>query len=288
MNAFFQLKPQHYLADTLADFAVQALLDEVRLSPKPALVDARSSGAHQDLTLSLMEQSAESLRNTFVAMSLAATQHGEISQALREQIGQLGREGEQVMLAVTGGVNTHRGAIWALGLLVTAATLSPQGTSAEGICFCAGQIAQLEDRAVTAKATPSHGQMVLQKHGKHGAKQQAQQGFPAIRHYALPQLRRTRQYSMREEFSRLDALLAIMQHLDDTCVLYRAGLNGLKRMQQGAGKVLELGGYASLAARRELHLLEIDLLRLNASPGGAADLLAATIFVDRVERYHGE
>ncbi|MHA3102838.1 triphosphoribosyl-dephospho-CoA synthase [Acinetobacter sp. ANC 3791] len=288
MNAFFQLKPQHYLADTLADFAVQALLDEVRLSPKPALVDARSSGAHQDLTLSLMEQSAESLRNMFVAMSLAATRHGEISQALREQIGQLGREGEQVMLAVTGGVNTHRGAIWALGLLVTAATLSPQGTSAENICFCAGQIAQLEDRAVTAKATPSHGQMVLHKHGKQGAKQQAQQGFPAIRQYALPQLRCTRQYSMREEFARLDALLAIMQHLDDTCVLYRAGLNGLKRMQQGAGKVLELGGYASLAARRELHLLEIDLLRLNASPGGAADLLAATIFVDRVERYHGE
>ncbi|MHA3083068.1 triphosphoribosyl-dephospho-CoA synthase [Acinetobacter sp. ANC 5383] len=288
MNAFFQLKPQHYLADTLADFAVQALLDEVRLSPKPALVDARSSGAHQDLTLSLMEQSAESLRNMFVAMSLAATQHGEISKALREQIGQLGREGEQVMLAVTGGVNTHRGAIWALGLLVTAATLSPQGTSAENICFCAGQIAQLEDRAVTAKATPSHGQMVLHKHGKQGAKQQAQQGFPAICQYALPQLRRTRQYSTREEFARLDALLAIMQHLDDTCVLYRAGLNGLKRMQQGAGKVLELGGYASLAARRELHLLEIYLLRLNASPGGAADLLAATIFVDRVERYHGE
>ncbi|MHA3056965.1 triphosphoribosyl-dephospho-CoA synthase [Acinetobacter sp. ANC 4641] len=288
MNAFFQLKPQHHLADTLADFAVQALLDEVRLSPKPALVDARSSGAHQDLTLNLMEQSAESLRNMFVAMSLAATQHGEISQALREQIGQLGREGEQVMLAVTGGVNTHRGAIWALGLLVTAAALLPQGTSAENICFCAGQIAQLEDRAVTAKATLSHGQMVLHKHGKQGAKQQAQQGFPAIRHYALPQLRHTRQHSMREEFARLDTLLAIMQHLDDTCVLYRAGLNGLKRMQQGAAKVLALGGYASLAARRELHLLEIDLLRLNASPGGAADLLAATLFVDRVERFQGE
>lgn len=93
---------------------------------------------------------------------------------------------------------------------------------------------------------------------------------------------------MREEFARLDALLAIMQHLDDTCVLHRAGLNGLNRMQQGAGKVLALGGYTSLAARRELHLLEIDLLRLNASPGGAADLLAATIFVDRVEREHGE
>lgn len=288
MNAFFQPKPQRCLADTLADFAVQALLDEVRLSPKPALVDARSSGAHQDLSLSLMERSAESLREMFVAMSVAATWHGEVSQALREQIGQLGREGEQRMLAVTGGVNTHRGAIWALGLLVTAATLSPQGTSAEDICFCAGQIAQIEDRAVSVQSTLSHGQMVLQKHGKQGAKQQAQQGFPAIRQHALPQLRQTRQHSMREEFARLDALLALMQHLDDTCVLHRAGLNGLSRMQQGAGKVLALGGYTSLAARRELHLLEIDLLRLNASPGGAADLLAATIFVDRVEREHGE
>ncbi|MFT4021866.1 MAG: triphosphoribosyl-dephospho-CoA synthase [Acinetobacter sp.] len=291
MNAILQPQTLN-LAQQLADLAVQALLDEVRLSPKPALVDRRGSGAHQDLTLSMMEKSAHSLRPMFVAMSQAAIACGEISQTLRERIGQIGRDGEHTMLSVTDGVNTHRGAIWALGVLVTATSVLPLGSTAEEICIAAGEIAQIEDVAwlrsqqhfnmQKSKPVLSHGQIVWQKHQKGGAKQQAQMGFPAIRQDGLPQLHRTRQHSKREDFAQLDALLAIMQYLDDSCVLYRAGPKGLTRMQQGAAKVLALGGVANLQARRELHLLEIDLLRMNASAGGAADLLAATLFVDAV------
>ncbi|WP_206206000.1 triphosphoribosyl-dephospho-CoA synthase, partial [Pseudomonas viridiflava] len=71
--------------------------------------------------------------------------------------------------------------------------------------------------------------------------------------------------------------------LADTCVLYRAGPEGLQAMQQGAQRVLDAGGSASLAGRRELHELDKQLLALNASPGGAADLLAACLFIDGLE-----
>ena len=83
----------------------------------------------------------------------------------------------------------------------------------------------------------------------------------------------------------LDALLAIMTQLADTCVLYRAGMAGLTRMQSGARAVLAAGGCASLDGRRRLRELERDMLHLRASPGGAADLLAATLFLDRLQ--HG-
>jgi hypothetical protein len=109
-------------AEWLARTATQCLIDEARLSPKPGLVDSRGNGAHHDLTLALMERSAHSLTPTFQALAQQSWQR-PADIALRQTVGRLGREGEQQMMAATGGVNTHRGAIWALGLLVSAVAM---------------------------------------------------------------------------------------------------------------------------------------------------------------------
>lgn len=272
----------------LADFAVHALVAEVNLTPKPALVDQRGSGAHDDLTLDLMERSAHSLHPMFVAMAHAAFQHATCSQALREAIGEIGRVGEATMLHATNGVNTHRGAIWALGLMVTASALMSLDTKpvqAVELCQLAGIIAQFEDRFIPQQAL-SHGQQVQKVFGINGAKAQAQQGFPTIVKFGLPELDKSRQTQGNETTARVDALLAMMTTLDDTCVLYRAGETGLARMQQGAQEVLDLGGYSTFAGQHAFNSLEQDLLRLRASPGGVADLLAATLFIDRVEQFY--
>ncbi|WP_175565524.1 triphosphoribosyl-dephospho-CoA synthase, partial [Pseudomonas aeruginosa] len=98
---------------------------------------------------------------------------------------------------------------------------------------------------------------------------------------------RSREGGAGEQNARLDALLAIMSILDDTCVLHRAGRVGLAAMQDGARAVLAAGGSASLAGRRRLCELDRRLLALNASPGGAADLLAACLFLDRLPAVSG-
>ncbi len=268
-------------AERLADLAVQALVDEADLSPKPGLVDRRGSGAHSDLHLGLMHASAHALWPAFKAMAEAAQEIGEVGQPLRETLGQLGRDGEADMLRVTGGVNTHRGAIWALGLLSAAAALEADAPDARGVAATAARLARLSDRA--APHNPhSHGARVCRRYGVLGAREQAQHGFPAVIEHGLPQLLASRRAGAGEQNARLDALLAIMSSLTDTCVLHRAGLEGLTRMQAGARAVLEAGGAASLAGRRQLRLLDRDMLALNASPGGAADLLAATLFLDRL------
>jgi len=269
------------LADHLADLAVEALIDEADLSPKPALVDRRGSGAHSDLHLGLMHASALSLWPAFKEMAEAAMTFGVIGQPLREALGRIGREGEAAMLHTTEGVNTHRGAIWALGLLVTAAALDPQDCSAASLSLRAAKLALIDDRHVIAQA--SHGQQVARRYGAMGAKEQAQLGFPAVMQFGLPQLHRSRATGHGEQNARLDALLAIMTTLSDTCVLYRAGTAGLHAMQLGAQRVLDAGGSASLSGRRCLHELDQQLLQLNASPGGAADLLAACLFIDSLE-----
>jgi triphosphoribosyl-dephospho-CoA synthase len=276
------------LAERLADLAVDALIDEADLSPKPALVDRRSSGAHTDLHLGLMHASAISLWPAFKQMADAAIATSDINPALRETIGRLGREGEAAMMRTTNGVNTHRGAIWALGLLVTAAALDPDDLSPEGLCQRAGQLAVIEDRHQTANQSHSHGQTVAQKYGAMGAREQAQAGFPAVIQTGLPQLLCSRAAGHGEQNARLDALLAIMTTLSDTCVLYRAGEEGLHAMQHGAQRVLDAGGSATLGGRRALNQLDQQLLSLNASPGGAADLLAACLFIDRLEPALGD
>jgi len=277
MHAFnLQAKPLS-LADRLADLAVDALIDEADLSPKPALVDRRGNGAHTDLHLGLMHASALALWPAFKEMAEAALDIGEVGLPLREAIGRIGREGEQAMLVTTNGVNTHRGAIWALGLLVTAAALQPKS-----IALCAARLALLDDRY--APKPLSHGAQVAQRYGAHGAREEAQLGFPSVLQRGLPQMQKSRANGHGEQNARLDALLAIMTELADTCVLYRAGEPGLHAMQSGAQAVLDAGGSASLSGRRRLHKLDQQLIALNASPGGAADLLAATLLLDRIER----
>lgn len=275
-------QPQLSLSECLADLAVEALIDEADLSPKPGLVDKRGSGAHTDLHLRLMHASALSLWACFKSMADVALEHGAVNLTLREAIGQIGRDGEVEMLRVTGGVNTHRGAIWALGLLTAAAALDARALGAGDVTQRAARLALLNDRHAPANGD-SHGAKVCRLYGVRGAREEAQLGFPAVTQQALPQLQRSRESGASEQNARLDALLAIMTTLTDTCVLYRAGLAGLSSMQSGARAVLKSGGCASLEGRRRLRELDGDMLRLRASPGGAADLLAASLFLDSLQ-----
>lgn len=263
----------------LAQSVTWALEEEARLSPKPALVDSRGSGAHEDMHLALMLASAQTLEPYFLRMAEAVL--WEVSDAaLREKIGLIGREAESAMLAVTQGVNTHRGAIWAMGLLVVAAVTHYENIDA--LLSRAASIASIQDPGVKAEWSLSKGQQASRDYQVSGAREQAQQGFPHIKHYALPMLWQSRTAGDTESSARLNSLLAIMSALDDTCVLSRSGMEGLKAMQTGASAVLTAGGCNTFAGRGQLRQLERDLLALKASAGGAADLLAATLFIDRL------
>ncbi len=267
-------------AARLADAAVQALRDEARLSPKPALVDARGSGAHADLDLARMLRSARALRRPFVEMALAARgQRADVR--LRERLGAIGRVAEQRMLLATQGSNAHRGAIWALGLLLGARSMLGDGASAEAVGDAAARIARHPD-AAHADSGASHGACAMRRHGVGGARGQACSGFPHVLRCGLPMLRRRRLAGARAEHARLDALMAIMAELDDTCLLHRGGQAALHAAQRGARRVLALGGSADPAGHAALLELDAQLLARNASPGGSADLLAASLFLDLV------
>lgn len=126
----------------------------------------------------------------------------------------------------------------------------------------------------------------MQRYQVPGAREEAQGGFPHIIDCALPQLHRSRSRGASESEAQVDALLAVMTRLTDTCVLSRGGLPALNAMHQGAQAVLAAGGMHSVAGRQQLRRLERRMLADNVSPGGAADLLAATLFLDSVSEPH--
>ncbi|MGY6157535.1 triphosphoribosyl-dephospho-CoA synthase [Paraburkholderia strydomiana] len=277
---------QNLLTDAeLAHYAVTALIDEAELTPKPALVDRRGSGAHRDLDLAIMRRSAQALEPTFDALARTARRRGEPSALLRTELAQIGRAGEQDMLRATGGSNAHRGAIWIVGLLVAGASLQQTAgrLDASNICQRAAQIACFPDRF--AAATDSHGERVRQRYQVGGARREAQEGFPHVIGTGLPALIAARERGIAEDAARVDALLSIMASLDDTCLLHRAGLAGLHAGQRGAQRVLQAGGSSTREGQIALAALEQQLLSLNASPGGAADLLAATLFLDMLAHH---
>ena len=254
--------PPTLTAERVAGLAIAALHAEIDLTPKPGLVDRRGPGAHRDMSAALLHNSADCLYLPLLECVRAGADFA-VGTALRARIGVIGRTGEAVMLAITGGVNTHRGALWALGLLSTAVGVGAASTAE--ILDTAARLARITDPAAPPPA-PSHGAIARRRYGVTGALGQAQSGFPTVTEHGLPALRAggpTR------------ALLALMAHLDDTCLLHRGGPAGLKDVQRVARAVL--AGTASFD----------DLDRLcttrHLSPGGSGDLLAVTLFLDALD-----
>ena len=161
----------------VADLAVHALLEEAELTPKPALVDRRGGGVHDDMDLGMLFSSAYALHPTFG--TLATRAYGcAPSRRLREELAAIGRRGEGAMYAVTGGVNTHRGAIWALGLLTAAAAMAPSNTPPADIAALAGRVASFPDRYAPPEA--SHGSLVTRRYGVAGTRGEGRRGLPQL------------------------------------------------------------------------------------------------------------
>lgn len=260
---------------------MDALISEADLTPKPGLVDRRGSGSHGDMDRRLLHASAQALWPAF-AQCAAAAQSSTSDTELRMTLGRIGRDGERAMLVSTGGVNTHRGALWALGLLSAAVQDSSDIT---GIVTRAAQLAQIPDPAKDTGHEPesSHGAEARRRYHVGGAAGEAQAGFPHVTRHALPALARARSEGCDEPTARLQALLSLMAHLDDTCVLHRGGQDGLHLVQNGALAVLQAGGPKTRDGRRLFADLDRACALHRLSPGGSGDLLSAALFLEYIQ-----
>lgn len=260
-----------------AIFAIQSLHAELVLYPKPGLVSPIDNGSHTDMDAGVFMRSLFSLRHYFIQITHAGAQATPFS-VLKE----LGVQAERRMLAATDGINTHRGAIFSLGLLCAAA----------GYCYVHGlplsAIRQvlikqwgegLAAHAVPSVAGLSNGICVAHLYAVGGARTEGAQGFPAVFEIGVPQLQRSFASGSTACDAQTDALFSLMAQMTDTNIYHRGGSDGAMLVQQSAQRFMQLGGTAHPDWRNtalEYHHL---FVRENLSPGGAADMLSASWFV---------
>ena len=264
-----------FAAALYADKAVEALLAELYTTPKPGLVDRNNCGAHTDMDLPLFEKSAYALRPYFYDAFRIGYAAGE-ERASMERLRRRGIAGEKEMFAATGGVNTHKGMVYTLGLLLGGAgrACALGGDSVER----AAELAQsdfAETMAAAAVRGESHGEKLYVQKGIRGIRGEAADGFPHARRAAA---------RLGEGAAATTVLLELMAEMEDTNVLHRAGERGAALVKREARRICALSESERKAAMTELDEL---FTRENISPGGAADTLAAGIFLDSVRSLRG-
>ncbi|GKS83543.1 triphosphoribosyl-dephospho-CoA synthase MdcB [Acidovorax sp. SUPP1855] len=268
---------------TIGRAATLSLYDELALSPKPGLVTLTDNGSHTDMDARTFMRSLFALRGYFVR--IAALGHaGEGFPALER----CGIEAEARMVAATGGVNTHRGAIFTLGLLCAAAgALAREGTPLQPAALREALRrhwgAALAERAERTLRTPRlPGGIAAARHGLRGAAQEAALGFPVLFDTAVPALRHALARGLGVQQARVDTLFSVMAVLDDSNLAHRGGLAGLRHAQACARDFLAAGGAGRPGGLEAAHAIGRDFVARRLSPGGSADLLAAACWVVRM------
>ncbi|KAB7762239.1 triphosphoribosyl-dephospho-CoA synthase MdcB [Xanthomonas maliensis] len=268
------------LAHRLGRLAVGALYAELACAPKPGLVTPFDRGSHADMDASTFLRSLFALRGYFVAIARAGGDAAPFA-----QLRQLGLTAEAAMLRATGGINTHRGAIFSLGLLTAQAARlhAMQGHPARGEVVCAA-VAQWQDALRGAPLDPhSNGQRARARHQVGGVREQAAAGYPLLQHLALPQLRAALQSGADAAAALSQTLLQLIAEVDDLNLLHRGGRAGLAFAQAQARDFLAAGGIAQPQWRQRLARIGDAFVARNLSPGGSADLLACAWFLHRQE-----
>jgi triphosphoribosyl-dephospho-CoA synthase len=265
-------------ACNLGALAAACLKLEVATYPKPGLVSHVDNGAHRDMDAALLYRSAATLAPFFGALAAAGAEGADMG-----QLRVIGIAAERAMLAATGNVNTHRGAIFGLGLLCAAAGLR----DACRLRLSLGAI--ISDRwGAAILAGPvlhsSHGIDAARRHGVGGARVEAARGLPSVYAIGLPALRTGRALAPHDsEAARVQACMALIAAVDDTNLLHRGGLAGLEFARARARAFLAAGGVGRANWRAQATAMHRDFVARNLSPGGCADLLAMALFAGRLE-----
>lgn len=257
--------PKSTVPYLVADLAERALRLELDTTPKPGLVDRQDNGAHKDMDYALMSKSISALRPYLTRLAVESAK--DIDPA---KIKEIGIEAEKAMLKATGGVNTHKGALFCIGLSVAAASCLACSTGAVEAYSFKELVSRAASEIPSARGT--HGAEAKRSFKAVGALENARAAYPELFTDWLP-------YYLSLEgdpFRCHKTLLHIMTTLDDTNILHRRGAEGLAHAEAEAARLLEDFSESGLSS------LNKDFIRENISPGGSADMLSLTIFIESI------
>lgn len=275
-------------AQRLGALAVQSLLDEVCTTPKPGLVDRRNSGSHRDMDIHTFMASAAALSPYFHRCAqIGQETAGEAPEATFARLRAAGLQAERDMYAATKGVNTHKGAIFTIGILCGAAgrLWRPEGGWEEAALLeeVASMTRKPMEEDLRHAGADTAGQRFYSSLGIRGIRGEVAAGLPSVAKLGLPAYRRALQEGLDRDMAGAAALLHLIAQVEDTNMLSRGGRSGAAAGAEKAAALLEEG-----VTREALEKLDDWFIGRNLSPGGCADLLAAVYFVHSLTEFNCE
>ncbi|PJC87339.1 triphosphoribosyl-dephospho-CoA synthase CitG [Vibrio sp. HA2012] len=271
------------ICELAGNLAYHAMMLEAHLTPKAGLVDCLSSGAHTDMDISTFVASSDALRPYMRKFVRAGYDMHELpAKSLLPGLRKVGIEAERAMFLATDNINTHKGMIFTLGLICGAVGwLYRKGLAYDALHIrsvimecCASLVA--DDLKNSDKIPATAGERLYREYGMTGIRGEAAHGYPTIFVHGLPVYEMAINAGQSEEQAMSQALLSIMSKNNDSNLVSRGGMEGLTYVQTQAQNILLAGD--STRDNFEEIILEFDrkLIDKNLSPGGSADLLAAT------------
>lgn len=278
-----QGKPKISIEELTGELAYHAMMLEAHLTPKAGLVDCISQGAHRDMSISTFVRSSEALRPFMKAFVIAGSENHHLRAAdLLPCLKQVGLEAEVAMFNATDKVNTHKGMIFTLGLICGAVgwlyrrkTGFNAGLIREVIQACCADLVNKELKSVSA-GEQTAGERIFRQYGLSGVRGEAAMGYPTIFNYGLPVYQACISRGCSEEQALSKTLLSLMAQNSDSNLISRGGLTGLKYVQCEAHKLFIQSDRPDFDFESAISGFDQQLIDRNLSPGGSADLLAAT------------
>ncbi len=270
---------EEFLDKTASD-AARALLYEVATTPKPGLVDRNNSGSHSDMDIFTFIDSTAALIPYFRAFAERGVEFSTMDpKAVLPHLRYPGRLAEKAMFRITGGINSHKGIVFSMGVLCTAMGMlygQNQPLTAESILKLSGEICySLMDDFKAMTEPRSYGEKLYAEHGISGIRGEASQGYPTVRNIGFPALRRYLQSGMSLNDAGAWTLLELLSSTEDSNILARSDLDTLRSVQQQVREVLADDD----RSMNIIEELDRQFIKQHISPGGCADLLALSYFL---------
>lgn len=281
------------ICSIISQLAIRSMLYEISCTPKPGLVDRDNNGAHRDMNFFTFIDGIAALTPYFQSVARKAVQWCGRLPDLLDSLRPLGVKAEMAMFKATGGINTHKGQIFSLGLACAAAANIVQRKGRAEAAWISEMVKdmtkhivanELESRRDATKVGFTAGERLYIHYGFKGARGEAAAGFPSAVNTGLPALKEALSKGIDLNRAMVHSLINIMGVVKDTNVIHRGGLEGDRVVREGVKRIIRKGSVFTKEGMEEIKEMDEKLIRMNISPGGAADMLGLSVFLYFIEK----
>lgn len=276
---------QEHDSTAIAKLAQESLIDEVSTTPKPGLVDKSNNGSHSDMNFDTFKKSAEALYPYFCSCIKTGIQTSEKpAEYTFDLLRQQGIIAEKNMLIATGGVNTHKGIIYSMGILCGAIgrlwTVESPIADTDNILLECSKMVHLSIKSdFDAIDNSTAGGKLYLSNGDKGIRGEVYSGFSSVKNYSLPVYKNCVKNGKNKNDAGVISLLHLIANINDTAVYNRGGVDGMEYTRKYAQALLSKNHFNM----NDVKKMDEEFIKRNLSPGGAADLLAITFMLAKLE-----